>query len=89
MPLKVSSSSFRRLPRPARTASMNCWWISSSSARVRAFSSGCSGEKGSSMPLCAPAVSRRRSTPSLAISSVKPKSSISTPIEPTIEARLT
>ena len=44
------------------------------------------GVNGSPMPLFSPAVSRRRSMPSFSIAPVAPKLSISTPIEPTIEA---
>jgi hypothetical protein len=60
---------------------MNCWWIWSIMALGKgASASRSAGEKGSSMPLFSPAVSRRRSTPSLSIRPVKPKPSISTPI---------
>jgi hypothetical protein len=50
---------------------------------------GAWGENGSRNPLFSPAVSKRRSTPSLSIVPVNPKPSISTPIEPTILALLT
>jgi len=44
------------------------------------------GLNGSRKPLFSPAVSRRRSTPSLSMVPVKPKPSMSTPIEPTMLA---
>jgi len=44
------------------------------------------GLKGSRKPLLVPAVIKRRSTPSLFISSVNPKPSISTPMLPTMLA---
>src|SRR5205085_3669392 len=47
------------------------------------------GLNGSRKPLFSPAVSKRRSTPSLSIRPVKPKPSISTPTEPTMLALLT
>ncbi len=65
---------------------MNWRWIWSIIAWVRARCLSLNGEKGSSMPLLSPAVMRRRSTPNFSIVPVKPKLSISTPIEPTIEA---
>ena len=85
----MSGVSFSRFPRPSRTTPMNCRWISSISCLAYCLSFSSSGEKGSSMPLCSPAVMRRRSMPSLSISPVKPKPFISTPIEPTMLDLLT
>jgi hypothetical protein len=44
------------------------------------------GLNGSRKPLFSPAVSRRRSTPTLSITPVKPKPSMSTPMLPTMLA---
>ena len=76
-------------PRPSFTASMNCVWIWSSMSCACAFIAGVSGENGSNAPLFAPDVCMRRWMPSLSIRPVKPKPSISTPIEPTMLARST
>ena len=85
----MSGDSLSRLPRPSFTALMNCWWTSAMSTLACCTSFGSTGENGSSMPLFSPAVMRRRSTPSLSMSPVKPKPFISTPIEPTMLALAT
>ena len=73
-------------PRPSLTTAMNWRWICSIIARANFSWRGLSSLKGSSMALFSPAVSRRRSTPSLAIRPVKPKPSINTPMLPTMLA---
>ena len=62
---------------------MNCAWMSAIivCAYSRCFSG--SGENGSRNALFSPAVSTRRSTPSLSSEPAKPKPSMITPIEPT------
>ncbi len=82
-PLKSSGESLRRVPRPLRTTSMNCWWISPINAFACSTCRGSSGENGSRNALFSPEVSTRRSTPSFCIVSTNPKLSISTPIDPT------
>ena len=78
----MSGDSFSRLPRPWRTTLMNCWCIWASICCACSLCDSMIGENGSRNPLFSPADSSRRYTPSFSSVPVKPKPSISTPIEP-------